>query len=136
MVTFLLASPASGPKLEVSRRAVSLASGVALLAASRSTALTVMLLPSAGAANVVVTLPAALAAASMAMFLMVLPSVMLSTSPTSTLLPSKPALTLTVALPFNSPRLMKPSLLASVSMVSVTALPSLGGVVSGLVLMA
>jgi hypothetical protein len=46
----------------VSRKAVRVASGVTLLSASLSVALSVMLAPSAGAANVVVTLPASLAA--------------------------------------------------------------------------
>ena len=130
MVTFLVASTASGPKLEVSRRAVSVASGVALLAASFKVALTVMLAPSAGAANVVVTLPAALAAASTVMFLLVVPSVTVTTSPTATKAPLKAALTVTVALPPSSARLMKPSLLPSVSMVSAKAAPPLGSVVS------
>ena len=112
----------------VSTLALSLPSAVLLPAASTILAVTVMVVPLACGAKLVLTNPAALSAAVMVTLLVTPFEVIWTLSPTSTLLPLK--LTLTSASPMASALLIQPSLFAS-SLISTTgATPALGAVVS------
>ena len=127
----------TGLRLDRSRLAVSLATGDVLPNVSAMVALTLNVPPSPGLVKLVLTLPAVMAAASSVTVLTAPPvavSVKVMTSPTATLVLSKLAVTLmtVLAVPLVLPisaKLIRPSLLASVSMVRASALPSLGAVV-------
>jgi hypothetical protein len=104
---------------------------VLLLLPARSLicAVTVMVLPSAGLAKVVVTYLLVTSLSDTVTVLVVVPSLSTTWSPALTV-PVQPALTDTVvALPISAP-VMKPSLLVSVVMSTTGAAPALGAMVS------